>query len=300
MGDFASVCAVVVTYNRRELLREALAAVLAQTAPVARILVIDNASTDGTDAMLRAEFGPEKFPQIEHVPLPGNVGGAGGFKEGMRRAAEGAHEWLWLLDDDTIANPDALEQLLEAWRRFPEGPRQPELLTSQAIWSDGGVHPMNVPHFKHEDAAAEYYAVDRGCVSIRTATFVSLLVRRRCIAEFGLPFADYFIWRDDIEYTGRILRDKIGVLVPRSVVLHKTRTKYAPQHGSAERFYYFVRNGVWMHVRSSAFRRNELVKLWVVFLHAIVDFLRGSSERSAGIRSIARGLWDGFFNRPRG
>jgi GT2 family glycosyltransferase len=296
MIEPTSVCAVVVTHNRRELLREALQAVLGQTAPVERVLVIDNASSDGTEAMLTSEFGDEQ--RIEAVRLSANVGGAGGFHEGIRRAAEGKQEWLWLLDDDTIARPDALEELLAAWRRFPDE-RKPELLASQAWWTDCGVHPMNMPHFRHEEADFEFQAVERGTISIRTATFVSLLMPRRCVAEFGLPFADYFIWRDDIEYTCRILRDRRGVLVARSIVVHKTATKYGPAQGSAARFYYFVRNGVWMHLRSSAWRGNEVVKLWIVFLHEIVKFLRGTNDLPAGLRSIARGFWDGLLKRPQ-
>jgi GT2 family glycosyltransferase len=124
-------------------------------------------------------------------------------------------------------------------------------------------------------------------------------MRRRCVAEFGLPFADYFIWRDDIEYTGRILRDRLGVLVPRSIVVHKTATKYGPAQGSASRFYYFVRNGVWMHMRSSAWRGSELVKLWGVFFHEILNFLRCTKEPVAGLRSIARGFWDGLTKAPQ-
>ncbi|MDQ6860022.1 MAG: glycosyltransferase family 2 protein [Verrucomicrobiota bacterium] len=287
------VCAIVVTHNRRELLREALIALLAQTAPVAQIIVIDNASSDGTDAMLREEFG-----QLQLLRLAENVGGAGGFHEGMRIAADGAEDWLWLLDDDTIARSDALEQLLAAWTRFPEE-MKPEMLTSVARWSDDTMHPMNVPHFRHDDAWFDYSAAERGTMSIRTATFVSLLVRRRAVAEFGLPMADYFIWRDDIEWTGRVLKTKRGVLVPTSIVIHKTKTKYGPAQGSADRCYYFVRNGVWMHVRSSAFARNELTNLWGVFLHEIVNFLRCTKERWAGLRAITRGFVDGILTRPQ-
>ena len=288
-----TVCAVVVTHNRRELLREALTALQAQTAPVRRILVVDNASSDGTDAMLR-----EDFADLDVVRLAQNVGGSGGFHEGMRIAAEGDDEWLWLLDDDTIAQPDALEQLVAAWERFPEAYR-PELLASVARWTDGGAHPMNVPHYRHEEAGFEYCAIERGTISIRTATFVSLLVRRRCAVEFGLPLADYFIWRDDIEWTARVLKGKHGVLVPTSVVTHKTLTKYGPVQGPPERFYYFVRNGIWMHIRSSAWQRREVMKLWVVFVHEVFDFLRTTKHRAAGVRAILRGLRDGIFSRPR-
>jgi GT2 family glycosyltransferase len=292
------VCAIIVTYNRRELLRECLHALLNQTRPVDRILVINNVSTDGTAEMLASEFAASQHPQIEVRTLAANVGGAGGFHEGMRIAADaGQFGWLWLMDDDTIARPDALEQLLSAWEQFP-AERKPVLLTSKAVWTDGTIHPMNVPQPRPGDAEGAYLAAERGTLSIRTATFVSMLVRAECVQRNGLPVADYFIWGEDVEYSGRVLRDQFGIVVPRSVVLHKTATSYGPVEGSAARFYYFVRNGVWMLMWSAAWTRNERLKLGMGFFRVIGAFLRRTSERQAGVKSIARGFWDSFRARP--
>ena len=71
----------MVTHNRREMLRKCLWALAGQTAPLARVTVVDNASSDGTAEMVAAEY-----PEVEVVRLSRNVGGAGGFHEGMRRA----------------------------------------------------------------------------------------------------------------------------------------------------------------------------------------------------------------------
>jgi len=75
------VCAIVVTHNRKGLLRDCLAAIEAQTTAPERVLVVDNASTDGTPAVLRDEF-----PDVEVLSLEENEGSAGGFHEGMKRA----------------------------------------------------------------------------------------------------------------------------------------------------------------------------------------------------------------------
>ena len=75
------VCAVVVTYNRRVLLRECLLSLESQTRRPDAILVVDNCSTDATEAMLAEEFG-----HLSHLRLPVNGGGAGGFHEGMKWA----------------------------------------------------------------------------------------------------------------------------------------------------------------------------------------------------------------------
>src|SRR5690242_3499247 len=90
------VVALVVTWNRRELLVEALQAVVGQTRPPDRVIVVDNASTDGTSDRVRAEFA-----DVELLRTSRNLGGAGGFALGMRHALETRScDALWLLDDD--------------------------------------------------------------------------------------------------------------------------------------------------------------------------------------------------------
>ncbi len=295
----AAACAIVVTHNRQELLRECLIALLGQSHPVEKILVIDNASTDGTAAMVARDFPADARPKIQVLSLAQNVGGAGGFHEGLRVAdAETEADWFWLLDDDTIPAPDALEQLLAAWERFPEA-QKPSLLASKSLWNDGSLHPMNVPQIKLGDAEGSCLAAQLATLSIRTATFVSLLLRRGCVERHGLPLADYFIWGDDTEYSARILQRETGVLVPASVVTHKTATSYGPVEGSAARFYYFVRNNLWMLLWSSAWTPSEKIKMAVAYFRIIWAFLRCTSDRTNGLRSIGRGFSDALTRRPR-
>src|SRR5436305_13406805 len=180
------VCAVVVTHNRKALLRQSLAALGSQTVPPDRILVIDNASADGTSGMVSGAF-----PHAELVRLERNVGGAGGFHEGMRRAHETGADWIWLMDDDTIAAEDALEALLAAAE--PNGLPRPLLLASKAVWTDGRLHPMNAPGTDRRSFDRLVRAAARKLVPLRSATFVSLLVSRDAIDRHGLPRAQHSI-----------------------------------------------------------------------------------------------------------
>src|SRR5947209_6687626 len=138
----APVWAVVVTFNRKALLEQNLAALDASKPKPDHVLVIDNASTDGTPEMVR-----EKFPWADLRTLPENVGGAGGFHAGMQTAYDGGAEWIWLMDDDTIPQPDSLAKLLAARERVPAGARSPLILASKVVWEDGRIHPMNAPGF---------------------------------------------------------------------------------------------------------------------------------------------------------
>ena len=289
-----SVCAVVVTYNRKALLAECLDALLNQTRRVDTILVVDNASTDGTPELLAAG-GYLARPGVSHIRLPNNIGGAGGFHEGVRRAAETPATWLWLLDDDTIARPTALEELFAARDRFPAESR-PDLLASKVEWVDGSMHPMNIPRIKRSDEIdSVIYAAEHGTVSLRATSFVSLLMHRCFVERHGLPIAEYFIWNDDVEYTARILRDDFGVLVPSSIVTHKTAAKSAP---AGPRFYYAVRNQLWMVTRSDCWRGGEKVRVLGSLAQAIWRHFRVEGVGTQQLRAVGKGVFDGLFRAP--
>ena len=232
--------AVVVTWNRRDLLMEALAAVTGQEPAPDDVIVVDNASTDGTAAAVR-----ERYPSVHLTELAENTGGAGGFACGLALALARGADLIWLMDDDTVPEPGALAALLDARRRAPGRLRR----WSPAGWSGptAAPHPMNTPREKPFVSAAERQAAAAiGCVPIRSASFVSILVDAAECRRRGLPQADYFLWNDDFEFTTRLLRGNTGLLCPDSVVVHKTKTFGSTDVDPGQRFFYEVRNKVWM------------------------------------------------------
>jgi GT2 family glycosyltransferase len=279
-----SVCAIVVTYERRELLVQCLTALGQQSRPPDRVLVVDNASNDGTADLVR-----ERFPQFDLLPLEKNVGGAGGFCAGMERAMELGHDWLWLMDDDTLPEPDALRELLAADR---DGER-PMILASRVVWSDGRDHPLNKPWPKPVGRDEVIRAATHGLMPLRSASFVSQLVRRDAVERYGLPHAHYFIWNDDVEFSARVLRGETGYWVPRSVARHMTAEFYKPSSAAGERFYYEVRNKLWM-IKGPAWEfRNKLLLLRHLEAN-IRHYLIANRFRPAAIGVVTRGLRDGI------
>jgi rhamnopyranosyl-N-acetylglucosaminyl-diphospho-decaprenol beta-1,3/1,4-galactofuranosyltransferase len=280
-----STCAIVVTYNRKELLEECLEAVFAQTVPPDEVLVIDNASTDGTPELVR-----ERFPQAHLERLPENIGGAGGFHRGLELGHANGHDWLWLMDDDTIANPDALAELHAGAERAPA---RPALVASQVQWTDGSLHPMNRPHPRWQRMADLAEGARHGLVLLRTATFVSVMISRETVDRHGLPLARYFIWSDDTEYTARALRSQAGYLVPESVAVHKTRTPHTAIEDASGRFYYHVRNSLLL-LRGTSYAPSERLVHARYFVLTIKRYLARNHWRATSLAVVARGAKDGL------
>ena len=285
------VCAMVVTFNRRELLSACLEAIEGQTRPPDRILVVDNASTDGTPEMLR-----EQHPQVELLQMPENLGSSGGFNRGLAGAHARGATWAWIMDNDTIPTPTALERLLDAPEPPPGLPR-PLLLVSSVVWSDGTLHPMNQPVIKR-DPELYVEASAHGLLPIRTATFPSLLVHREAIDRFGLPNSHYFIWGDDWEFTSRILRhEPLGYLVPGSVVEHRTKSAHTAVTEGGARYYFHVRNWLYM-MRSRSFGPREKVSLAFWLLGSLLAYLRTNRGSAESLRTIGRAFRDGLGREP--
>jgi GT2 family glycosyltransferase len=282
----ARVVAALVTHNRRDVLRGTLAAVAGQTRPPDEVLVVDNASADGTAAMLAREF-----PEVRVVALPENVGGAGGYHEAIRAAHEGGADWIWLLDDDTVARPDALAELLAALDRLG-GAERPALLASRVEWRDGEPHPMNRPTIRRRDAGGLVSAVSGGMLPLRATTFVSLLLAREAVDAAGLPLSHFFFQADDIEYTARILRGAHGYFVPASVVEHRTPSKHTAV-GDDRRFFHHARNTVYM-LRGGAWERAEKPALAWSLARSAVDYLGANRLSPGSVRTLARALAAGL------
>ncbi len=289
------VVAVVVTWNRRDLLVEALAALRAQTHVLTAMVVVDNASTDGTDALLAREGG------LDVVRLERNTGGAGGFAVGIEQAMGHQPDLVWLLDDDTVPTPDAARGLVRAWEGYADAQgRPPAVLASKVVWTDGRDHPMNTPRRKPGVGSAEVGAARKvGAIPIRSASFVSIMCDAQVVRERGLPLADYFLWNDDFEYSTRLIRGRIGLYCPDSVVVHKTKVYGSTDADPGERFFFEVRNKVWLFTRSRGLSPAEKVVYGASTVRRWARTFKGSGDRATLRRALGRGLRAGVRQGPR-
>ncbi len=214
----ARVCAAVVTYNRAELLVECLDALLSQTHPVAGVVVVDNASSDGTPQLLR-ERELLDDERVTYERLDDNLGAAGGFARAIDRARRSGCDWVWVMDDDAEPLPDALASLLAA-------PAAADLRTAalaQAVVSvDGSVQLGARGHFRGRPRPLDAAAYRPGAsAELDFATLVGMLVRGDVARATDPPRAEFFIWGDDYEWCLRLRRHGALRLVPESRIVHK-------------------------------------------------------------------------------
>lgn len=212
------IFAVVLTYNRKDLLARCLEAIYAQTRRCDGVIVVDNASSDGTEQML-LESG---HPDLEIHVLSRNIGASGGFNAGFRLAYQSGADMVWMMDDDVIAEPDALERLLEADKVLEDKGMERSFLLSTAYTETGLI--TNAPSLDCRPNRIRYenwpLTLGHGLAPIRRGTFVSILVPRATLENYGLPIASMFIWGEDTEYTLRVTEKAPGYLVGNSRVLH--------------------------------------------------------------------------------
>ncbi|MFL6287932.1 MAG: glycosyl transferase, partial [Actinomycetes bacterium] len=138
-----------------------------------------------------------------------------------------------------------------------------------------------------------------GCVPVRSASFVSLLVDADAVRAVGLPEAEFFLWNDDFEFSTRLLRDRVGLYCPTSKVEHRTKTFGATDRDPGDRFYFEVRNKVWTFTRSTGLRPREKALYAGSTIRRWVRTFAASDDRGVLVTGLRRGLVDGVRRPPR-
>jgi len=291
------ICAVVVTFNRKILLEECLTALLSQTRPLEEIIVIDNASIDGTDALIKA-----CFPTVTYVRLDENVGGAGGFHEGMKLAFEKGYDWIWVMDDDAVPMADALEKLANSPMIHQSNVYA---LASTVIKQDGSIFLIHRRLFdasKLEARPIEPEKYKGAYFRMDTASFVGVLISHKAIEEVGLPLKSFFIYYDDTEYSLRIRERGIMVTVCDSKVSHPqscddSNKSIRRQQPLTWRDYYSLRNQIYTYIKYGKIGPNFYLKLFVGNISGLGGILlfRRSKVRSSKV--LICSTLDGLLGR---
>ncbi|ATO55122.1 glycosyltransferase family 2 protein [Loigolactobacillus coryniformis] len=283
--------AVIVTFNKKTMLVECLNALLSQTVKLDGIVVFDNGSNDDTKTYLQSIEDSRVHPIFSTV----NLGGAGGFNRAIKAAMEYDPTAVWIMDDDSIVKPNALEELVSAKEQLKD---KYGFLSSNVLWTDGNPCLMNIP----EVDKVWNSQMTNGLVKLKHASFVSMYVNAQAIKKVGYPISEFFIWGDDIEYSERISQHYASYFVPKSTVIHKMKDNVevnilTDDPNRISRYYYDVRNKFYRFRKKGM---KYLVKyiLRIILLNFKVIFVNNQHKlRKLGI--ITEGFFAGVIFNPK-
>ncbi len=316
MASETKFAAVVVTYNRRDLLLECLKALCDQTRPVDKIFVINNCSSDGTLEALARHQGP-----VHVTNLSENVGGAGGFEVGIKLAVGEGFDWVWLMDDDAEPHIDCLFEVEKCLAL-----QDAVVLAPVVLRKDGQVDDR-VPHraIMKGRWRATFTSIARSITrqeldnisffDIDAFSFVGPCIKRDAIIEAGLPLKDFFIHFDDVEYAARLAKLGKAYLVTQALITHKEgqATNSIPcsafgLKSSAIKYerlwlsYFGFRNMVWLISRKKVpvFRFMIILRLVKLMMHVCIFEDRKLARLRFWTSALVDGLLGNFDNgRPR-
>jgi GT2 family glycosyltransferase len=265
---------VTVAYNAVKVLPRQIDALLRQTRSLQEIVVVDNASSDGTGAMLA-----ERYPQVTLLRMSENLGQAGGWSIGISYAAlRKQHDWIWTFDNDSVPAPEALEALLNGMEALENAdtvigmaapmPVHRETGTSYLpfLWRDGFVKPSA------EQARQPMWFADMVIAS-------GCLVGRDVVEKIGLPRADFFMDFCDFEYCLRLRSHGYKIAIVNCVKLDH-------EIGNARKIRLFGSPGLWTNhppFREYYFSRNLAYLGWWLYPNR-------STKRSVARYVASRGV----------
>jgi rhamnopyranosyl-N-acetylglucosaminyl-diphospho-decaprenol beta-1,3/1,4-galactofuranosyltransferase len=272
-GRGPKLTAVIVTYNNPEMLEDLLKDLGRQTMRLHEIIVMDNSDSPATQMMVS-----QKSPSVTYVKMSENVGTAGGFHEGIRRAVRGC-EFVLTLDDDVRMRADSVAELYQGYLNLEKENR-----SLGAVRAVGARHGRSVP-CRLDDFA-----------------WRGTLINAEAIRRVGLPLTEYFMYADDVEFSMRLAEQGYEVFdIPGSKIMEQrawdklSRRVFGRKvicYAEDFRFYYAFRNAI--HTYKKHRRHRALIR---TFAYAIKMLLFFSLFHRAGgwhkLRAISRGVIDG-------
>ena len=295
---------VVLSWNGLSLTRDTLRSLEACQVPGSwrlRVLVVDNASGDGSPQMVRDEF-----PGVELRALPENRRFAGGNNEGLRRALDAGADAVMLLNNDVVADPKMIAKLLAALDEQPDAGAAAPLIyfapPSDRIWYGGGRCRPWLAHSSHRGLRERDRGQYRSIEDTGYLTGCCLLATAEAWKKVGLLDERYFIYAEDADWSLRARAAGFRLLfVPTARLWHRVSASSANATGghsmSAWKVYQRLRANVTLWARHA----HGLARLtWLPALlaqqaaYAVYLLARG---QAAAALAVPRALADAAAKR---
>jgi rhamnopyranosyl-N-acetylglucosaminyl-diphospho-decaprenol beta-1,3/1,4-galactofuranosyltransferase len=312
------VLAYIHTFNDADVIDRTLDAVRHQTRPPDALIIVDNASTDGT---LNRTF-PEQVTVIRNVE---NLGTSGAIGIGFSHALEHDFDWMWILDADSVPEREALATLLDLYDSWPGSLQEETGLIACLPLDQPEGEPIHARLFTPSGRVVVNPAPEQRWYMCHVTIWSGSLFRLAAVRRIGLPNPDYFIDRDELEYSNRLMKAGYKAFIHQdAVILHNIRG--VPSITSKRftvgpitlklfelaplRCYYVCRNTLYFTMYDSTDgRRAKFCKLWrltsrpgrglmsgVAWQAGLLtlNFMLRPRTHGAHIRACLRGIWHGF------
>ena len=278
------IFAVILTYNRPELIREALASLLKQSRKIDQIVIVDNGSEIPAEVAVRDIVLPEN---ICFLRLPTNIGSHKGFEAGFEFFKQQANpgDWLWVLDDDAHPVPEALEKLI-SYSDISS------VITPNKLSPDGSLFPLL--HFYSSDDGTRKYSKKsnpKGWSSTNIVSFEGLLISYGSLARVPTLDFNLFICDDDTLF-GELVSIFENPIIVNEPLLHR---KFADNGLASWKIYYAVRNKIILRkILLDVKYRYSLRSSLIFILNIFIDIAFYISRDPKNIRGAILGLVQGF------
>ncbi len=294
------VQAVIVTWNKKKDVLRLPECLKNIDYPKDRLFVpvVDNASTDGT-----AETIASDYPEIGLLRNPENLGGAGGFNAGMRWSLQNRSdaEYLWLLDNDVLADKNALKALVSVMEKNPNaaicGSKIMDIANPREMIELGAFIDYCFGDVARHTPSAEALKDPNAVFRVDYVAACSLLARTSAVRKMGLWHEKFFIYWDDMEWGARFKTAGYEVLAANaSVVLHPSWIGRTSDHSAVCRCYYRTRNSLWFFSQYCTGIKRRVLLCRMIFRYMKIALAVHLRADAALGNAFVRGIRDFFQN----
>lgn len=295
------IAAVIVTYNRKELLQKNIEMLLAQTIQIDTVFVVDNCSTDGTCGILK-QRGWLDDEHFVYIRTQSNIGGAGGFYTGTKAAYDAGADWIVLMDDDgCMADEHTLEYLhAEALRLYQDNVGGKKLFINSLV-QQGELLSFKMGQKYTVKEALE--SATNGLIEGEANPFNGTLVSRELVAEIGYPNRDFFIKGDEVNYKQRAVAagGYVATVVTSRYIHPRPETYEKKVMGVMVPFvveapwkeFYTARNFTYMYKGNKQYKAI----IFEIILVKALAIMSMKCQKVKTIKMLFRGVYDGWTGK---
>jgi len=296
---FPKVFIIILTYNNKSEYFACLESLKKLDYPNFEVLIIDNASKDGTASLIKKDF-----PFFKLIENKRNLGFAKGNNLGIKYALKRGAEWICLLNSDTVVKSDFLQKMFQVALKENADLLGPKILyhKSDLIWAAGGQVNLLTGVTKHLFGGKKSASVPQREYQADYLPFCAVLIKSEVFRKIGFIDPDYFLLFEDTDFCLRAKRAGFKLLVvPSAIIWHRVSSSFKGTH-SPLYLYYFTRNKILF------MRKNAPIFFWFIFfwsfwllffkeMFIILYKQFNFPEKEERLSAMWRGLIDGLLNK---